>query len=106
MSVAFFRQEGDLKVALAYVSDGVLSVCEDLERKGVLPAGGGNLGFLDDKMASEGIAILGKAVGHLSDQGFAPLNTFAATEGNARHCLTRLMDELAKQPNAKVVAWR
>ena len=106
MSIAFILKESDVQVGLMYVSDGTLRICESLEQKGFLPMGGGQLRFLDDKVASEGLGVLENAIAHLSDDGSDRENSFAATEGNAKASLSLLRDEILKHPNALVVAWR
>lgn len=106
MSIGFWLEEGGAQVGMNYVPDGVIQVLQDLERKGILPPGGGQLEFMDGKMGSQVIPMVEKAIACLSDEGLDPQDPFAPSEGNAKACLSRLREAAINNPGARVVAWR
>jgi hypothetical protein len=99
-------EENGTQTGKTYVSDGVLEILKDLEAKGTLPHGGGNLQFMDGNMAAKIVPILERAIACLSTDGIYPEDIFRASEGNAKNVLATLRDEAVKHPKAIVVAWR
>lgn len=106
MSIAFWLEDNGTRVGRTYVSDGLIRVLQDLERKGILSPGDGQLGFMDDKKGAEVIPMLEKAIACLSDEGLDPENPTAGSEGNTKACLLLLRELAMKHPGATVVAWR
>lgn len=104
MSIAFILEEDDARIGMIYVSDGILGICMDLEKRGCLPADGGSLRFVET--GSQVVTILDTAIASLSDDGFDPEDHFAATESNAKACLSWLRDQIVRHPRAKVISWR
>lgn len=106
MSLAFWFEEDGIKMGSTYISDGIMNICEALEKRGILPPGGGKLEFMDDNKGSQIAPILEKAIASLSNEGYNQEDPFAGSEGNARACLSSLRQEALRRPDAKVVAWR